>query len=118
MQIRASLLQRILGGGGGEWANLVERLSPSFHCPWLSFVAVLVVVGSIPPGDFCFIFWQICCFGLHTQRRTARDFGRVEKMVVGDLLTSRSWIPQHQKPRSWRGKPSVLRVPFGHSGAL
>ena len=30
----------------------MERLSPSFHCPWLSIVAVLVVVGSISPGDF------------------------------------------------------------------
>ena len=27
---------------------MVKRLSPSFHCPWLSVVAVLVVVGSIP----------------------------------------------------------------------
>ena len=32
----------------------MERLSPSVHCPWLSVVAVLVVVGSIPPSDsFC-----------------------------------------------------------------
>ena len=41
----------------------MERLSLSFHCPWLSVVAVLVVVGSIPPGDFFFVFGQICCFG-------------------------------------------------------
>ena len=33
-------------------ANLLERPSPLFHCPWLSVVAVLMVVGSIPPGIF------------------------------------------------------------------
>jgi hypothetical protein len=41
----------------------VERLSPSFHCPWLSVVAVLVVVGSIPLGGDYFLFLKICCFG-------------------------------------------------------
>ena len=61
----------------------MERLSPSFHCPWLSVVAVLVVVGSIPPGDFCFIFWQICCFGLHTQQILVES----KKMVVGGIYS-------------------------------
>ena len=52
------------------------------------------------------------------QRRAARDFGGFEKALVGDPLIGRDWVPQRQKPRSWRGKPPVLRVQFGHSGAL
>ena len=66
-------------------------------------------------GRFLFYFLANLLFwAAHTA-----DFGGVEKNGCGrDLLTSRNWIPQRQKPRSWRGKPSVLRVPFGHSGAL
>jgi hypothetical protein len=92
----------------------VERLSPSFHCPWLSVVAVLVVVGSIPPGDLFLanlLFWA-------AQRRTARDLGGFEKALDGSPLLGLGGGPQPQKPRSWRGKPPVLRVQFGRSGAL
>ena len=47
----------------------MERLSPSFHCPWLSVVAVLVVVGSIPPGDFFVFFWAKLLFWGHSAVR-------------------------------------------------
>ena len=97
----------------------MERLSPLFHCPWLSVVAILVVVGSIPPGDLFFVFWQNCCLlFLGAQRRAARNFGGVEKATDGDPLIGRIWVPQRQKPRFWRGKPPVLRVHQRHSGAF
>ena len=96
-------------------APLVEWLSLSFHCPWLPVVAVLVVVGSIPRGDF---FCVANLLFLAAQRRAARDFGGGEKAIAGGPLIGCCWIPQCQKPRSWREKSSVLRVQFGHSEAL
>ena len=78
----------------------------------------LVVVSSIPPGDLFFYFFGQICFFPGGSRRAARDLGGFEKAIVGGLLMGRSWIPQRQKPRSWRVKPPVLRVQFGHSGAL
>ena len=77
----------------------------------------LVVVSSIPPGDSFFFFFAKLLF-LGTQRRAARDFGGGEKATVGDPHIGRDWVPQRQMPRSWLGKPPVLRVQFGHSGAL
>ena len=42
----------------------------------------LVVVSSIPPGDFFFVFSaKLLFFG--AQRRAARDFGGFEKALVG-----------------------------------
>ena len=77
----------------------------------------LVVVSSIPPGDYFFVFWANLMF-LGAGGRAARDFGEGGKATVGDPLIGRDWVPQRQKPRSWLGKPPVLRVQFGHSGAL
>ena len=77
----------------------------------------LVVVSSIPPGDFFFVFLANLLFS-GGSRRAARDLGGFEKAIVGDPLIGRNWTPQRQKPRSWRVKPPVLRVQFGHSGAL
>ena len=95
MKIRAKLLQRTPGGGGNGEATLVERLSPSFHCPWLSVVgSVWVVVGSIPPGDFCFVFWEnVLFFG--AQNAVARDFGGVEKATDGHLTGGSGEVPSH-----------------------
>ena len=67
---------------GGEGLSLVERLSPSFHYPWLSVVAVLVVVSSIPPGDFFFYCLENLLFWWPGGRAT-RDFGPPEKTIVG-----------------------------------
>ena len=42
----------------------------------------LVVVSSIPPGDFFFVFCaNLLFFG--AQRRAARDFGGLEKAIDG-----------------------------------
>ena len=72
----------------------MERLSPSFHCPWLSVVAVLVVVGSIPPGDFCSVFLvNVLFFG--AQRAVARDFGGVEKATDGHMTGGSGEVPNH-----------------------
>ena len=77
----------------------------------------LEVVSSIPPGDSFFVFDAKLLFW-GAQRRAARDFGGGEKATAGDLRIGLDWVPQRQKPRSWRGKPPVLRVHQGHSGAL
>ena len=78
----------------------------------------LVVVSSIPPGDFVFLFFFEKLRFWGAQRRAARDFGGGEKTIDGDPLLGPGGVPQRQKPRSWRGKPPVLRVHQGHSGAL
>ena len=79
----------------------------------------LVVVSSIPPGDFFFCFCAKLLF-LCAQRRAARDFGGAVKALDRDPLIGRDWVPQRRKPRSWRGKPPVLRVhqPRALGGAL
>ena len=41
----------------------------------------LVVVSSIPPGDFFFVF--LVFWG--ADRRVARDFGPPEKAIDGDM---------------------------------
>ena len=40
----------------------MERLSPSFHCPWLSVVAVWWSLVRFRRAIFLFFFGQICCF--------------------------------------------------------
>ena len=70
-------------------------------------------------GRFVFFvfFWQICCFG-GAAPPVARDLGGFEKALDGSPLLGPGGGGQPQKPRSWRGKPPVLRVQFGRSGAL
>ena len=95
MQIRARLLQGTLGGGGNRGAPLVERLSPSFHCPWLSVMAVLVVVGSIPPGDLFFVFFGKSAVFWGRSAPCGSGFGWIRK--------SARWVPT---PRSGWGTPT------------
>jgi hypothetical protein len=61
---------------------------------------VLVVVGSIPPGDFFFVFGKLLFLG--ADRRVARDFGPPEKTADGYIPMGPKNIPKRQKPRSWR----------------
>ena len=96
----------------------MEWLCPSFHCPWLSVMAVLVVVGSIPPGDFFLSFFGKSAVFWNAAPPVARDLGGFEKALDGSPLLGPGGWPQLQKPRSWRGKPPVLRVQVGRSGAL
>ena len=77
----------------------------------------LVVVSSIPPGDFFFVFFENLLFS-GGSRRVTRDFGEVEKAIVVDMPIGLSNIPQCQKLRFWRVKPPVLMSPHGHSGAF
>ena len=65
-----------------------------------------------------FLFFLANLLFLGAQRRAARDFGGFEKALDGCPLIGPGGAPQPQKPRSWRGKPPVLRVQFGRSGAL
>ena len=52
----------------------------------------LVVVSSIPPGDFFFVFCaNLLFFG--AQRRAARDFGGLEKAIDGAPLIGRVGCP-------------------------
>ena len=56
MQIRAKLLQRTLGGGeiGGSFSKMVKFI---VSLPMVICCGRLVVVSSIPPGDFFFVFF-------------------------------------------------------------
>ena len=77
---------------GGSFRRTVKPIVSLFHCPWLSVLAVLVVVGSIPPGDFCFfVFWQICCFRamdaatLHEKSATIYDYHRCMEWTTKNM---------------------------------
>ena len=74
--------------------------------------------GHLTFGGFAsFVFLEKLLF-LRAQRRAARNFGGFEKALDGPPLLGPGGGPQPQKPRLLRGKPPVLRVQFGHSGAL
>ena len=61
----------------------------------------LVVVSSIPPGDFFFVFLaNLLFFG--AGGRAARDFGPPEKATDGDMPIGPKNVPRRQKSRSWR----------------
>jgi len=103
-----------VGEIGGSFSKTVK---PIVSLPMVICCGRLVVVSSIPPGDFFFVFSaKLLFFG--AQRRAARDFGGFELWLDGSPLLGPGGGPQPQKPRSWREKPPVLRVQFGHSGAL
>ena len=103
-----------MGEIGGSFSQTVKSI---VSLPMVICCGRLVVVSSIPPGDFFFVFWANLLFS-GGSRRAARDLGGSEKAIVGDLLIGRGWIPRRQKPRSWRVKPPVLMFPHGHSGAF
>ena len=99
---------------GGSFSGTVK---PIVTLPVVICCGRLVVVSSIPPGDFFFLFLaNLLFFG--AQRPVARGFGAFEIGFDGCPLPGPGGAPQPQKPRSWRGKPPVLRVQFGHSGAF
>ena len=77
----------------------------------------LVVVSSIPPGDFFLFFWANLLF-LGAIAVQLGSLGPPEKAIVGGMPIDHGNAPQCQKLRSWRWKLPVLRLPFGHSGAL
>ena len=66
---------------------------------------------------FCF-FWGKSAFWGGAAPPVARDLGGFGKALDGPPLLGPGGGLQPQMPRSWRGKPPVLRVQFGRSGAL
>ena len=47
----------------------MERLSPSFHCPWLSVVAVWWSLVRFRRAISFLFLMQNCCFGVHSAVR-------------------------------------------------
>ena len=70
-----------MGEIGGSFSGTVK---PIVSLPMVICCGRLVVVSSIPPGDF-FVFVFVKLLFLGAQRRAARDFGGAEKATVGDM---------------------------------
>ena len=64
--------------------------------PMVICCSPLVVVSSIPPGDFIFVFCAKLLF-LGAQRRAARGFCGAEKALDGDPLIDRDCPPPTPK---------------------
>ena len=86
----------------------MERLSPSFDCSWLSVVAVLVVVGSIPPGDF--FLANVLFFG--AQRAVATD-PELKGGRSSSLQTYGGLLRRYNKKR---GRFCASRVTYAANG--
>ena len=70
-----------MGEIGGSFSKTVK---PIVSLPLVICCGRLVVVSSIPPGDFFFVFSaKLLFFG--ADRRVTRGFGGVEKALVGDM---------------------------------
>ena len=70
-----------MGEIGGSFSKTVK---PIVSLPMVICCGRLVVVSSIPPGDFFFVFLAALLF-LGADRRVARDFGPPEKAIDGDM---------------------------------
>ena len=68
-----------MGEIGGSFSGTVK---PIVSLPMVICCGRLVVVSSIPPGDFFFVFLANLLFWW-ADRRVTRDFGGVEKAVGG-----------------------------------
>ena len=80
-----------MGEIGGSFSKTVK---PIVSLPMVICCGRLVVVSSIPPGDFFFVFSaKLLFFG--AQRRAARDFGGVEKALDGHLTGGSGEVPKH-----------------------
>ena len=80
-----------MGEIGGSFSKTVK---PIVSLPMVICCGRLVVVSSIPPGDFFFVFSaNLLFFG--AQRRVARDFGTLEKAIDGHLTSGSGEVPKH-----------------------
>ena len=80
-----------MGGIGGSFSRTVK---PIVSLPMVICCGRLVVVSSIPPGDFLFCFLaNVLFFG--AQRAVARDFGGVKKAIDGHLTGGSGEVPSH-----------------------
>ena len=70
-----------MGEIGGSFSKTVK---PIVSLPMVICCGRLVVVSSIPPGDFLNVFWaNLLFFG--AGGRAARDFGPPKKAIVGHI---------------------------------
>ena len=70
-----------MGEIGGSFSKTVK---PIVSLPMVICCGRLVVVSSIPPGDFFFVFWaNLLFFG--AGGRAARDFGPPERATDGHI---------------------------------
>ena len=70
-----------MGEIGGSFSKTVK---PIVSLPMVICCGRLVVVSSIPPGDFFSVFSEKLLF-FGADRRVARDFGPPEKATEGEL---------------------------------
>ena len=70
-----------VGEIGGSFSGTVK---PIVSLPMVICCGRLVVVSSIPPGDFFFVFWAKWLF-FGAGVRAARDFGPPEKAIDGGM---------------------------------
>ena len=106
MQIRAKLLQRTLGGGGNRGLLFSGTVKPIVSLPMVICSGRLVAVGSILPGEFFFVFWQICCFGGPAGVRLG-IWAHPKKRPMGIL----PWVPKTY-PDAKNRAPGVENCPF------
>ena len=71
-----------MGEIGGSFSKTVK---PIVSLPMVICCGRLVVVSSIPPGDFFFVFLANLLFW-GADRHVARDFGPPEKAIDGGML--------------------------------
>ena len=86
------------------------RLSASSRSVWWALVRFRRAI-------LCSVFWANLLFWGAIAVQLG-SLGPPEKAIVGGMPIDHGNAPQCQKSRSWRWKLPVLRLPFGHSGAL
>ena len=92
-------------------------VKPIVSLPMVICCGRLVVVSSIPPGDFFFVFLANLLFLGAIAVQVGR-LGPPEKATVWGMPICHGNAPQCQKSRSWRWKLPVWQLPFGQSGAF
>ena len=76
-------------------------VKPIVSLPMVICCGRLVVVSSIPPVDYFYVFLVNRMF-FGAGGRAARDFGPPEKATDGYIPMGPKNIPKRQKSRSWR----------------
>ena len=98
-----------MGEIGGSFSGMVK---PIVSLPLVICCGRLVVVSSIPPGDFFCVFWaNLLFFGAIAVQ--LGSLGPPEKAIVGGMPIDHGNAPQCQKSCSWRWKLPVLQLPRG-----
>jgi hypothetical protein len=80
-----------VGEIGGSFSKTVK---PIVSLPMVICCGRLVVVSSIPPGDFFFVFWANLLFW-GAQRPVARGLGTLGRAIDGHLSSGSDEVPKH-----------------------